>query len=220
MLSLGYSRIPLFHAALATLVVVVLMSSAGAERDDPDGEGPLLWSEPDGLTMQERLPWRPGNFLVLSAVGEFLDGQWALRPEPRSVVYPFFAESERVVHSADEAAATMRRLEGRHKEAGAPLTNHARRYVFNISEVRLFNVGEEGVDSLTLPEDVGLPERTASTIVEARKAHPGLMVLLRVSGQMESLRSDKIEDMDDSYLWVLTVRTKAGWRVCMLYKDY
>ena len=187
------------------------------EERDPIPEGESVWEDHDDLDQEDRLADRPGNFEVVSLVGEFFRSVYQVRPDFEHVAYPYQSDSKvwetKELHDAATAEA-----EAEARKTGRKEKNKLRSYNVVIHKVTLVNLkeGESGIPNAT---ELGVSMSKIERLGEVRERHPERCVVTLLRVGLESLQSDKVEgDRSDSDMILCWVKKPEGWKLVWFEK--
>ena len=190
-------------------------NSPDSPKRDPIPDDEPLWEDYDTAEFKntKRLQNRPGNFEVITLIGQFFEGMYEVEPSFDAVAYPLQTDSK-VIESAEQDAEFERAA----RAAGRVQRNKVRSYNLVFHKVTLLNF-EQGDSVVTNAADLGVTPRHLERFAEVRKRHPERCVLSLMNVSWESLQSDKIEanrsDADFILCWVLK---EDGWKLVWIEK--
>lgn len=172
-----------------------------------------LWVDVEDVVMADRLEWRPGNFVLLGVISDFLSGLYELRPALKAVVFPCDIKGRRY-ENADEYDKWLKRREDQILEGEDFLRNKLRSYVLQVKTVSFYSL-DAGVNWQPQLKGIGVPDFTIEDILDVGKRHAGKAVIVRATIHFESLQSEKIEgELADSFTWLLLTESQGMWGVC------
>lgn len=179
----------------------------------PIPEGESVWEDyPAEDLKPKRLPDRPGNFEVITLVGQFYEGRYQVEPRYTGhAAFPLWLASDRF--ESDEEFQAKRQVDDEtRRERGRKQKNKLRQYNVIISELKLqrFASGESAV---TNPKENGVTQTDLETFAAVRKAHPERCYLVLVDVQLESLQSDKVEGGGAAAEILCYVHKADGWKL-------
>lgn len=178
---------------------------------EPLPESESAWKDYDlkDLDNAKRLPQRPGNYLALATLADFIDGLYQVAPEYRRLAFPFMEEEE-ITLTAEEWAEGLKDRDKRIREGGEAKTNKVRQYNICLESLKFYDLPPG--ETITDFDAIGLKGAKPERFKQVRKWHPEYSVLCHFVWRLESLQSDKIEK-GDGY-WVYIANKKGEWKVC------
>ncbi len=211
-------HISMFLLAGCAITVLALLTPSLLTKAEEPSPKPDAWGDPE-VTNKERAQHWPGNYQVLTVIGQFIDGIREKRPQLKCAAFPFQFDSG-VYASQAEYDDMMADMEKKADKPGS-LQNKFRSYNFNVREIRLFEL-EPKADLPANAESCGLDKRSLERLKAVRVKHPERAVLARLDMLFESLQSDKIEGIGRNgqvyWKWLLLVKKESEWRVVWFEK--
>lgn len=176
------------------------------DEDAPDAE----WEEVK-LKNKDEIPRRPGNYEVLGAITDFMQGLHAMRPEARCA-FPMLFDGG-LVESHDDFNRSLREKEQKLGSEGKQASNKRRGYNYYFTKLAI----EEYVDG-KLDGNAGmvLRERELERVAIASKHHSGRMYVVRATMDIAHLQRDSRRDdtvsKDNNDIFAVA-QTADGWKV-------
>jgi hypothetical protein len=196
--------------AVLSLLALGCLLGVGLCRpaEDKKKEG---WVDYDNLNQADRLKERPGNYLVLGAIVDFLAGQSKVRPDFSMCAFPF-QENRKTFESLEDAEKTLDDA-----VQGQTRRNKLRQFNVNVKSLTLYDP-DEMIESAELRKKAKISDAQLKQLQEIRKRHPGRAALVLANLQLLSLRSPKVEGGEGEDVVFYLVHAKGQWKVAWFDK--
>lgn len=152
---------------------------------------------------------RPGNYLVLRAVFDFLDGIRAVEPRMPPLEFPFQKDSK-VWNSQDEINVANAKEEVEARTKGVKLQNKWRRYNFRIQSLEIRELSD-GQDALA--DSSFLDKHDNERMATVRSRHKGRLVVAKAMLFLDSLDSREPRDETAGRMIFAFVLRNGEWKM-------
>jgi hypothetical protein len=169
------------------------------------------WVDYADLEQAGRLKERPGNYQLLGALVEFLDGMYKVRPDYSMCAFPFQSDSGSVGSLKEAERVLDEAVRGRTRR------NKLRSYNLDIKSLSVHDP-DEMLRSEDLRKKVRFGGKWLARLRKVRKNHPGRAALVLANLPLASLRSPKVEGGDRQDVLFYLVHSQGRWKVAWFDK--